>query len=195
MRTIKLVKILDYERKPLTGSEFVHTRNLLMQKVNPPTLHPKKLSLREPILFCSKLKRARTCIITHIGQRYITTSLLNEIPFDLAKGCTVLEFRRDGSSAVRRTFKELFIADTLEMKRATIFKQIRKILAATHAHHHKEYTFISHSFRMKLIEAYIKTGGQIEQKPELIHKYILDDKKTFDFGKGISLNVNKLRRL
>ncbi len=69
------------------------------------------------------------------------------------------------------------------------------MLAATYTHHRKKCVLISHSFRMKLIEAYIKTDGQIEQKPELIHKYILDDKKTFDFGKGISLNVNKLRRL
>ena len=48
---------------------------------------------------------------------------------------------------------------------------------------------ISHSFRLKIIEAYLKTQGRIMNDPKLIEKYIKNSKKTFDFGEGFDFEI------
>ena len=56
----------------------------------------------------------------------------------------------------------------------------------------KQIAVISHSFRLKLIEAFIKSNGQLQKHPKIIHNYIKDAEKTYKFGEGFSIPYKNL---
>ena len=158
-----------------------------LQKVDPIPLHKYRNIKKGKMVICSPLKRVILSMPNNIN--YITDDSLKEVLFDLSKFTSAQEFSSNGSVLIRRKFKEFFIKDELPEKRNQIFRKIRILLEKLQKIKEEEVVIVSHSFKLKLIEAYIKTRGRIEYEPELIRKFIKDNKKTFQFEKGFSVKL------
>lgn len=184
-------KILKYDLKKDKKNTYVFSLKLLAQKINPYSLEKGKFTPKTKVVFCSNLKRAKQCIKKNKNLIIINTKILNEIPFDLGICCEESDFHKYGSLAVRKTFKKLFIEDKLMITRAKIFSEIEKLFKSIKNYYgaEKSITIISHSFKLKCIEAYLKTNRKIIRSPKLINKYIKDKEKTFDFGKGFDFEI------
>ena len=182
---LKVFKILKYELTPSHLDTYDYLCDLTSQRLNPSSLEKKQMKLIENVILCSNLNRAVDCI-----ERDDNTplNLLNEIPFELSVLCTRDEWINRGSSVVRERFKEAFINDALLIKRSLIFEQIEDLIKICKTID-SEIAIVSHSFRIKLIEAYIKTQGEIKNNPELINQFIFDEIKTLDFGSSIILEI------
>lgn len=183
---IKIIKILKYDLKTTSrGKIYDYLCSITSQEINPTTLEKNAMKLKEPVILSSSLNRAVDCI-----QRKDTLilNLLNEIPFELSQLCTQEEWFNQGSLIVRKRFKEAFINDTLLIKRHLIFEQIEDLINICKKLD-SEIAVVSHSFRIKLIEAYIKTKGKIKDEPDLIEGFIFDNQKTLDFGCSIILEL------
>lgn len=190
---IHFIKILEYDTKPNDSDAFDYLCAVASQKIDPPSLKPKSLHLDTPVVFYSPLRRSAECLKMERPSRYIPSSLLKEIPFDMKQMCPKEEWLTGKSALVRKRFKDRFIKDQLLMKKEDIFEEVRKILAqCCSAAGTSEVSVVSHSFRMKIIQAFLGTKGRIEEEASLIHGYIHDDRKTFEFGKGFSIAENDL---
>jgi len=188
---ITFIKILEYCLKPAQTDTFDYLAEVTSQRLDPPTLKPEGLPINEGIVLFSPLKRAKDCIKEIKAVRYLELPELKEIPFELKNICAKEEWESEKSTAVRKRFKEAFIADNLSLSREQIFFEIKHLLALVRRCE-KEYenvTLISHSFRLKIIEAYLATGGEIVFKPCLIHDFIFDNEKTYEFGSGFRLSA------
>lgn len=117
------------------------------------------------------------------GKSYKSQPELNEIAFSLAGSCTEAEWLSFGSKKVREVFIGKFLDDSLGISRVTLINQVHGLLNAILSNAHSA-TLVSHSFRMKLYEAYIFTHGRIADHPELIREYIEVNNKTFEFGQS-----------
>jgi len=118
------------------------------------------------------------CLKISPEKKYIATDELREIPFPLSKLCTRDEWEEKGSVVVRKRFKEAFIKDSLLVKRTTLFDEIKSVLRLCDAEFaSQDIAVVSHSFRLKLFEAFLGTNGKIVRKPELIDRFIKDDEK------------------
>ena len=185
---IKFIKILSYQQKPDRGDIFEQLCDLTSQKIDPPSLFPESLDVSADIILSSTLKRAKDCFKKNEGEECVYLPELKEVPFALDKICSKEEWIKEKSVAVRRNFKKAFINDQLLLSRRKIFDEIRQLLSLCKKKSLKgEVAVISHSFRLALIEAYIKTKGEIEINPDLIHQYISDEKKRYEFGEGFTV--------
>lgn len=187
---IYFIKTLPYQIKPEKGDIFEYLSDLALQKIDPPTLSKNPLSIKADIIFYSPLKRVADTIKD--DTRGIKKESLREIKFDIKALCSKEEYQEYESVIVRRRFKEFFIGDRLPLKREIIFNEIEALLKEYRLSGKKDIAVVSHSFRLKIIEAFIKTKGGIRYKPELIHNYLLDDQKTYEFGEGFSINHEEL---
>lgn len=185
---IKFIKILSYELKPQKGDVFDYLASVTCQSTDPPSLEPGKLKLSSPTVLHSTLLRAEGCIQKKKNPEYISTNDLNEIPFDLEGLCGRDLWNKYGSVAVRQKFKEGFLKDQLLLSRKEIFDGVRRVLSICQKKSNAgDVSVVSHSFRLVIIEAYIKTEGLIEKEPALISDYISDDKKRYEFGGGFEI--------
>jgi hypothetical protein len=185
------IKIGPYELRLKNKEVYGYLRDVGLQHIDPPSLDPKTIVPNAGLVYCSSLRRAFECVRIGSDHKLIKTDLLNEIIFDLAKFCSPEEYKINKSLIVRRRFRESFIKDILSMSRAQIFKELKELLTII-KENKKDVTFISHSFRLKLLQAYVKTAGELEQKPELINQYLLDDQRTFNFGESFIISDDEL---
>ena len=186
---IQFIKILRYETKPPSGDVFDYLCGVTTQHIDPPTASFGELMLNADVIFHSNLRRAKECIHIAPSIKYIASSFLNEVPFDLRDICPREEWEHEGSVAVRRKFKQAFIEDGLLIKRSELFREIEMTVAACRREEKtSKVAIVSHSFRLKLIEAFLVTGGDIRENPLLIHRFIHDEKKTYEFGGGFTLD-------
>lgn len=142
-------------------------------------------------IYHSNLKRSTQCIKKIKNKKYISTKFLDEIPFKLDKYCDDSRYKEEGNKAVRKIFKRLFVEDKLMIKRKQIFSQIDKLFLDIKNKYRSEkiITVVSHSFRLKCIEAYLKTNRKILENPKLTGEYIKNNQKTFNFGEGFNFDV------
>ena len=184
-------KILDYDLRRYESDAFIYVCRILSQKINPDSLKKQSFAPTTKITFHSELKRAKQCLKKNKSFKLIPTKFLNEIPFNLDNYCNELEYKKEGSVVVRRAFKKLFIENKLMINRNKIFNEIEKLFTylKNNSNSENNVTVFSHSFRLKCIEAYLKTNKQIIKSPELIGQYISDKNKTFDFGKGFDFDI------
>ncbi len=187
---IRFLKTLAYPLVPDSGDVFAYLHGVTDQSLDPPSLHPGELVLQEPILFHSPLRRVTDALQLSDQQERIALQELKEIPFSLRSLCIQEEWQKERSVAVRRRFKEAFIADKLLLTRSEIEYQIQTLLQRVASY--SSAAVISHSFRLKLIEAYIKTHGQVFRCPELIGEWIYDDQKTYDWGQGFEIDSKEI---
>jgi len=187
---ITFIKTLPYQLKPKGRDVFEHLSDLGLQKIDPPTLSENPLSITADVIFYSPLKRVADTIKNRT--RAIKKESLREIVFDMKAMCSKEEYQEYKSVIVRKRFKEFFIKDKLPVKREVIFNEIEALLKESRFSGKKDIAVVSHSFRLKIIEAFIKTKGEVRHKPELIHKYIFDNEKTYPFGGGFSIDSKEL---
>lgn len=188
---IIFTKILPYD---LRRSSFDYVCSILDQTVDPPSLAPHQLRLQTDIVYHSILGRAIDCMQYEQGKTYKAQSELNEVAFTLADACTEQEWLSLGSKKVREVFIHKFLDDSLSISRVTLFNQVHGLLSNILSNA-RSTTLVSHSFRMKLYEAYIFTQGRIVDVPELIREYIVVDKKTFEFGQSFTATEADLQFL
>ena len=194
MNTIKFIKILEYKLKPDKGNVFEYIDGLLSQRINPPSLNPQSLSVNADVVFHSPLRRAVECIQKKKGSRYISTPLLAEIPFSPKKFLAEKEWEKEKSAAIRKKFKEAFIKDQLLVKRKRVLEDTEKLLKTLYQRGvRSSLAVVSHSFRLKVIETFIKTQGAVSKKPQLIGRFIFDNQKTYEFGKGFLVSREELK--
>ena len=184
---ITFTKILAYELRPLGKDIYEYVAGVASQQIDPPSLQKSGLVPVASVVLYSPLKRALECLSKQSGAEYISMNELAEIPFDLRKMCTEEEWNTQGSVLVRRKFKEMFVTDTLSIPRVQIFREVKAVIAQCKEYGTKDIQVVSHSFRLKIIQAFIATKGDIEKHPERIGEFIADDVKTFDFGKGFEV--------
>lgn len=187
---ITFKKIFKYNLNKDKTYAFEYACKVLSQQIDPISLETGKYAPKSNIVFCSTLKRAEQCIARNRKIKIIKVGELYEIPFNLEKNCTKIRFNKEGSVVVRRVFKKLFIKDQLMKSRKLIFSEIKNlILLIKKSYPNEKVVVISHSFRLKCIQAYLETDGQIERYPRLINNYIKDNEKTFDFGEEFSVEI------
>lgn len=185
---INFIKISEYETKPKNRDVFGYICDVASQKINPSTLKSGSLRFDTPIIFHSPLRRAVECLEVKENVRYFSDVSLREIPFDMSRMCSREEWSVERSKIVRRRFKEFFISDRLLISRNEIIRETRNFLARCYILSKTSgITVVSHSFRLKIFEAFIKSQGGLTQTPSLIYDHIKDDKKTFEFGEGFSV--------
>ncbi len=192
---IAFIKILAYERPPRKEASFSFYRNLGLQKVDPPTLHPGGLVITTAAVIYSTNRRAQECISFANSVARVPTATLREVPFDLQKLCNNDTWQSEGSIAVRRGFLAAFVHDKLPVKRKTIFRETKYLLSlAADLSKTSDVTIVSHSFRMKILEAFVDTRGDLERSPARLGSYLREDQKTFAFGTGFRVESSILEK-
>lgn len=185
---IQFIKILKYNLYPQNNflENFKFICQVLNQTIDPPSDQPKLLDLKNNLILCSPLKRARQCVKLPAHSRIIYLPELAEIKIDLAAACTAKEWSKKGNQLIRQKFKEAFIQDTLPLSRQEIYQQAKKILLQYSGE--KSITIVSHTFRLILLKAILETNGQIIKQPRLINHYINNNQKILTFGQTFYFN-------
>lgn len=189
MKTVFVRKIFPYD--PTFGdtfSKYKGYREITKQKMDPGIIdNVERHSTIAEVTYCSSLRRAVESAKKY-NNVYHTTSDLKEVLFDLSDLITENDFVSYGSKLVRQRFIERFITNSLLESRESIFLRIeslQKLLTNTES---KTILLVSHSFFMKILEAFFTTQCKIVDHPELIKNFILPDQKTYEFGKGFDFN-------
>jgi hypothetical protein len=186
---IKFLKILEYELRPNNVNVYDYISAVVSQEIDPPSLKKGELFIDAPLVFCSSLKRAMDCIQNIPTTEYVFMPELKEILFNFKEICSQEEWSNYGSKIVRKKFKKMFQSDSFSVSRKKIFDEIKYVLGECKKRKNQNIVIVSHSFRLKLIEAFIKTKGKIEKNPEIIEDFIKDDEKTYNFGSGFEIDV------
>ena len=181
-------KILSYD---VYGTHkegrFTHVCALLNQTSDPDTLEPAMLATHSKDIFISPRKRAIGCLNQTTAISVTVLPALNEIPFDLARVCTPTEFETNGSVAVRSAFLTLFINNQLSINHRNLQEECEYLL--TISKDNPDALAISHTFRLRLLETYLKTNRQLFSEPTLIQKYLNPNEHWADFGSFIPMPI------
>lgn len=195
---IQFIKTLPYPLRPLAGDQFTYLRQVALQTINPATSAPLPLATNADRILHSPLRRVVETIGAAEKSRAQGRDYLREIPFDLQQLCTAREWVRQGSIIVRQRFKEALIQDGLTIARRIIFAQVRALLReclrGMSFSPALRILVVSHSFRLKLTEAFIKTHGAIEREPALIHGFLHETEVTYPFGGGFTSSGEEIAR-
>ncbi len=191
---IQFIKILPYELRPKNIDIYQYLTRLGLQRIDPPSLEPNRLASEAKTILHSRLRRASDCIEIKPNVTYLPMSSLNEVLFDIRQFCDHQTYTKQGSKAVRRGFRQAFINDTLPCARKDTFKEIDESIKYCLVSADKgDVLVVSHSFRLKLIEAYIRTGGGLKDNPKLLENFLFDDMKTYNFGQGFTVTEKTIR--
>lgn len=189
-REVQFIKIGPYETQPANTDIFDYITELCAQRINPPSIKPQGLVVKADHVFHSPLRRAVESFLLKDNALYFPLQELKEIPFEFGALCTRQEWYKYGSSSVRRTFKQGFISDALLIPRSTILNEVELVIeSCRQVVLEKTVSVISHSFRLKVIQAYLETNGRIVRNPESINEFIKDEERTFDFGQGFTYRL------
>lgn len=163
------------------------TRQIYSPEIIPPMTHE---SFNLPT-FCSSLTRCvQTAKIISSG-KITELDELREIKFSLHDMVSKEEFERYGSSLVRERFIRGFMNDSLLERKESMRKRVCKAIKLI-SQDNNDKLVVSHSFTMKIFEAYLKEGLDIFKNPDLISKVIFPETETYGFGKGFEVGINKL---
>lgn len=187
---LRFIKTLAYPLIPSTGSVFEYLDGVTQQRIDPPSLRPKQLTCPEPMVFFSPRRRVVECLADRTPAQQQMRVELCEIPFSLSALGTYREWEQGRSAFVRQKFVQAFIQDRLPVSRADIEHELRCILSD--AKPFPDIALVSHSFRMKIFQAFIETDGQLFRMPELLAHWIHPHQKTFEFGEGFSVEMEKI---
>lgn len=138
-------------------------------------------------VFTSTSRRTQETAEILFASDYRRTGLLNEVGFDLSALINKREFTQGYSAAVRDRFCRYFINDNLCEKHTRLCQRIERVLEILQKNESKEIYCVSHSFYMKIIEAYIDTDRSLFIHPQLIRNYILINEPTYQYGKGFTI--------
>jgi hypothetical protein len=194
---IEFIKMLKYDLRN-REQDFDWVSRVTLQQEDPKSLCPGGLEQTKEfeVVYHSPLRRVIECLPQKQNdQVYTSISSLSEIKFDLYQFCNEQEFFQHGSQIVRQQFKNFFVRDLLPTSRSYIFREVREVLKLLAEAQALRVAVVSHSFRLSVIEAFITTEAKIEENPNLIHQFIFNDRKRFDFGKGFRADLRKIEKL
>lgn len=181
-----ITKILPYNPYGEDESQkYPYVCDLLSQKIDPPSLEPGSLNCYGKRVFVSPLRRSIECVDKASAESFEMSELLQEIPFSLGKFCGEAEFVQQGSTAVRNAFVQAFISDGLNISHQRLKKELELLFEL--GKDNEDALFVSHTFRMKLIEIYSKVGDGLFSNPKIISKYLDVDKHLYNFGDTINV--------
>lgn len=191
---INVRKIARYDID-VAGDSYRKLCELTLQRIDPPSIEPGSILLDVDIVFHSDMRRARESFAAAPAVQQVPLASLREIPFDLTAFASPQELRDEESKPVRRRFKEHFIADTLPLSRKEILNDCKTVLRTCleNSDAGKRVAVLSHSFRMKILEAYIRSHGLLYSRPELLSLTLRDDEETYGFGTGFDLTAEEIR--
>jgi len=181
------IKTLSYDTRGNGVDDFSYVTRLLLHEIDPPSNAQACFFIPADSLVLYSSHRRVSGTVNRLSAAYIESDALREIAFDLRQFCSEREWKCRGSVAVREAFKEAFIVDKLTQKREELFGEIVEVLNKIRDEHITHV--ISHSFRLKLIEAYVLTKGKIAKDPALIHLCMSSENKTYPFGGRFSIIV------
>lgn len=186
---IYFIKTVSYKNKFVSQKRtYDFLCNLSLQRVDPKPLKKYYVDNSFDVVFCSDLRRVKESIVVRDNIPIIKNCILNEVIFDLKEMVCFDDWKKEGSNFVRKKFKEFFIKDMLFQSRRQIFSEIEDFLSHIQSvYKGKKVLVLSHSFKLKLIESFIKTKGQVRYDPNLINDFLDNNKKTFDFGRGFTM--------
>lgn len=196
MKQIFFRKIQPYD--PTFGgkySRYLGYGKITLQEDCPGIMHPTRFtnipSLPYDVILCSQLKRGMEtaqAMITAKRQsiKTIPTLLCNEVLFQLSSLVTEAEFEAQGSSLVRERFITHFIQDMLREKRDSLKRRLDLLQKYLFDLPAANYLLISHSFFMKVAEAYFSDPDFFDT-PEKIRLYIDPHEKTYPCGAGFDV--------
>lgn len=191
MKTITIIKTAEYDPTMNGQHSFYQGYCLSTLQVSQPHInsveHPS-ISLQVKSVFCSTLTRSQETAQFFI-ERPMPSKLLDEIRVDLSKLLSEDEFKTFGSSKVRERFLVAFAQDKLLESRADVFTRIRMLLSYLRSKSQSDLLCVSHSFFMKVLEAYIRTDGAIEKHPELLSGFISLEKHTYPYMEGFKFKL------
>ena len=190
---INFIKTPAYETRSRNEDVFDYLCRLGLQLIDPPPQQPGVLDLSANLVLHSPMRRVKEALALSSKTRFVEMHSLREIPFDLAAFVTREEWGKYGSALIRDRFKEAFIKDQFPIKRTTLIEEIKQVLRRCNDEPVGSNIFVvSHSFRLKIIEAFLKTEGRLADNPELIHKYLKAEEQTYKFCHGFSISNNSL---
>ena len=192
MKTITIIKTAAYDptlsvRYGLYDGYCLST----LQKTQPHITVPAKPLTKQEVkgqVYCSTLTRSIETARLHTP-RPQRTSLLNEVLFDLKTLVTEAEFESQGSGLVRQRFVEAFVNDQLLDSRAAILARVKELLQFLKAQDQTHILCVSHSFFMKVLEAYIKTSDKLEAHPDVLAAFISSKKHTYPYMEGFEFKL------
>lgn len=191
MKNLVLIKTLPYDpRQDEDQDMFSGYCCVTLQKFDPCILEQALAhKTKSEAAFVSSARRAQDTARAQGYTKLQETTLLNEVLFDLESLLTKEEFVRSGSSIVRERFVQAFVANRLLEPRAQLKARVRAVVQLAKGAEEQVVTCFSHSFFMKLVEAYVKTGGRVFDEPELLAKFMPPSQPTYPYGKGVTLKI------
>jgi hypothetical protein len=179
-------KILSYDvygQNP--AKRFDYICSLLDQTIDPTSLEPSLINANDKAVYISPRARALSCLNQDTALSITILQSLNEVPFALKSVCTAADFERQGSTAVRQAFLDLFIADRLDLSHKQLKAELDYLL--TLSKDNPDALAISHTFRLRLLQTYLKTNRELFNEPKLILEYLDPNVHWADFGSFVSL--------
>jgi hypothetical protein len=194
---IQFIKILEYEIKNKASNfDYEYVCDVTLQNKDPESLHPNQLNIDNvSIVFHSPLKRSVQCLNQLSRIQYIPVKSLKEIKFDMKQLATAEQILNEGSLIVRKRWKQEFVNDNLCITRNQIFQEVNEILKLCISSKFENIAIVSHTFRLKIIEAFIKTKGEIKNHPSLINDYLFDNQRSYPFGQGFTVDNSAIESL
>ena len=184
---MRFQKILSYD---VYGSEqtarFDRVCSLLNQTIDPPSDAPDGLNAHNAVVFSSPRLRAITGIDCDTASEVIIEPALNEIPFELRQCCTADDLEARGSVAVREAFLYLFCNNQLATPHQELQSEFEHIL--TLSSENPDALAVSHTFRLRLLDVYVKTGRTLFERPESIHEYLNPAEHWLAFGSFVQIS-------
>ena len=184
-----ICKTLKYDPKlNINDSLYYGYRLVGMQKYDPNIIAKNNnILVNKNNAVCSTSKRTIQTAQYFGFMSIKTIPILNEIKFDLGKLLTEKEFNKYGSSLVRTRFIEAFISNDLNEKRQNIQNRINLLI--DYIKNNEFTTYFSHSFFMKILQAYIESKYQLFESPEILYHFIDANKPTYEYGKGFVIKL------
>lgn len=177
-------------------SKYQGYQKIAMQVVDPVIVQSpsKEMDVSNNLtthIFASSLRRGVLTANRYYDSQDITLlDELKEVKVDLTALLSEEEYVERGSDLVRERFIEAFIKDTLNEKRSEIESRLKSLLKIIEGVEEGDYLMISHSFFMKILQAYV-INRKIFKEPSLL-KYLFDPKvRTFDFGCGFDVCISE----
>jgi hypothetical protein len=134
-------------------------------------------------IFCAPDTRSRESV-----KNGVVVAELREVKFDLKKLVSEGEYEKFGSELVRLRFLEMFVKDELVENRKEIKQRIDSLINQIMKLSDGKYLVVSHSFFMKILEAYLQEKDVFE-KPEKLSGYLNPQQRTYNFGEGFEFEI------
>lgn len=187
---IHFIKPFQYNPRSFADQSLFDAYNAVVnRRYDPPILNYEKYQSSDTTAFSSPSLRARQTAKVYVKQKPTITALLAEVSFDMSKLLTRLEFEQSGSTLVRQRFKRDFIANELGESHEILKKRIDDLLKLCKSTNCSTVFCFSHSFFIKLIEAYVLSNYLLFDDPKIIHNYLNSKQSTYPYGKGLTLKI------